>query len=82
MNFILGVFAFIFSLLAMVFAFLVHPFGWVTMGLIAGVVSVSSGYGLMSIAIALCAVPASLVVGLVGGFLSLGSAATFIKNMK
>lgn len=82
MNFILAIFGVIFSILTMLFAFLVHPFGWVVAGVTTGVVTALKGYGLMSILFAIGAAPVTFFVGLVGGAICAGLAAVFVGSMK
>lgn len=82
MNFILAVFGVIFSILTMLFAFLVHPLGWVVAGITTGVVTALKGYGLMAIVFAIGAAPVTFLVGLVGGFICVGLTAVTVGSMK
>lgn len=82
MNIILAVFGVIFSILTMLFAFLVHPLGWVISGITTGVVAAMKGFGLVSIVLAICAVPVTLLVGLVGGAACVWLTAITVKNIK
>lgn len=82
MNVILFIFGLIFSVLTMIFAFLVHPLGWVVAGVTTGVVAAVKGYGLMSILLAICAAPITFLVGLVGGAICVGLTAVIVGSMK